>query len=122
MEGEHSPVPEEIAAGKMEVSRAEATATGSSFGGDSSDRSKGGSGGHDEESGAVDPCEAEHSYDFEPSTITIGCMRQLEALGYLSKVPCASRGKKSFWTQATMRLSCLRSSLLLGSGCRCSWR
>jgi hypothetical protein len=82
MEGEHSPVPKKILASEMEVPRLEATATGSSSGGDSGDRFEGGSGGHDEESGAVDPREAEHSYDFEPSTVTVGHIRQLEALGY----------------------------------------
>jgi hypothetical protein len=65
-------VPEEIPAGETEVSRLEATATGSSSGGDSCDRSKDGFGGHDEESGAVDPCEAERSYDFGLSTVIVG--------------------------------------------------
>jgi hypothetical protein len=82
MEGVCSLVPEKIPAGETEVSRLEATATGSSSGGDSCDRSKDGFGGHDEESGAVDPCEAERSYDFKPSTVTIGRIRQLDALGY----------------------------------------
>jgi hypothetical protein len=52
------------------------------LGGDSGDRSEGGSGGHDEESGVVDPREAEHSYDFGPSIITIGHIQQLETLGF----------------------------------------
>jgi hypothetical protein len=55
MVGERSLVPEEIPAGEMKVSRPEATATSSSSGGDFGDRSKGGSGGHDEESGDRGP-------------------------------------------------------------------
>jgi hypothetical protein len=83
MEGERSPVNEEILAGEMEVSRPEATVTGSSSGGDFGDRSEGGSCGHDEESGAMDPCEAERSCDFRPSTVTVDRIQQLEALGYI---------------------------------------
>jgi hypothetical protein len=82
MEGERSSVPEKIAAGKTKVFRLEATATGSSSRGDSGDGSGDGSDGHDEERGAVDPREAGHSYDFGPLIITIGRIRQLEALGY----------------------------------------
>jgi hypothetical protein len=36
------------------------------------DRSEGGSGGHNEESRAIDPHEAKRSYDFGPSTVTVG--------------------------------------------------
>jgi hypothetical protein len=82
MEGERSPVPEEVVAGEAEVSRPKAIATGSSSGGDSSDRSGDGTGGHDEESRAVDPREFEQSYDFGLSTVTVGRIRQLEARGY----------------------------------------
>jgi hypothetical protein len=82
MEGEHSPVPEEVVTGKAEVSRPEDIAIGSSSGGDSSDLSSDGTGSHDEESGDMDLCESEWSYDFGPSTITVGRIRQLESLGY----------------------------------------
>jgi hypothetical protein len=64
------------------VSRLEATATGSSFEGESGDRSKGGFDSHHDESRAMDPCEAECSYDFRPSTVTVDHIQQLEALGY----------------------------------------
>jgi hypothetical protein len=33
----------------------------------------------------VDPHESSWSYDFSPSTVTIGHIRQLEALGYFAK-------------------------------------
>jgi hypothetical protein len=72
MEGEHSPVPEEVVTGKVEVSHLEASATSSSSGADSGDRSRDGTSGHNEESGAADPCEAKQSYDFGPSTVTVG--------------------------------------------------
>jgi hypothetical protein len=81
MEGERSPVPEEVVAGEAEVSRPGAIATSSSSGGDSGDQFEDGTGGQDEESGAMDPHESERSYDFGPLTITIGRIRQLEALG-----------------------------------------
>jgi hypothetical protein len=82
MEGERSPVPEEIVASEVEVSRPEATATGSLSGGDSGDQSGDGTDGHDEESGTVDPRRSKQNYDFGPSTIIVGRIRQLEALGY----------------------------------------
>jgi hypothetical protein len=82
LEGDRSPVPDEIPAGKTEVPRPKATATGSPSKGDSGDRSKGGSSGCDEESTAMDPRESKHSYDFRPSTVTVSRIRQLEALGY----------------------------------------
>jgi hypothetical protein len=50
MKGEHSLVPEEVVAGKGEVSWPEATANSSSSGGDSGDRSGDDTSGHDEES------------------------------------------------------------------------
>jgi hypothetical protein len=33
----------------------------------------------------VDPRESEQSYDFGASTVTVGCIRQLEALGYFAE-------------------------------------
>jgi hypothetical protein len=71
MEGYCSPVPDEIPASETEVPWPEATAIGSSSGGDSGDWSEGGSGGHDEESGVVDPHKAERSYNFGLSTVTV---------------------------------------------------
>jgi hypothetical protein len=82
MERECSPVPEEVVVGEAEVSRPEATAIGSTSRGDSSDRSKDGTSNQDEESGVMDPRESERGYDFGPSTVTVGRIRQLEALGY----------------------------------------
>jgi hypothetical protein len=105
MEGEHSQVPKEVVTGKAEVSRPEATATSSTSEGDSSDRSRDGTGGHDEESIVVDPHEAKQSYDFGPLTVTIGCIRQLEAPGYFIDGSAREQMKKSFRTQAMMRLS-----------------
>jgi hypothetical protein len=82
MEGNRSPVPEEVVTGEAEVSWPDATASGSSSGGDSGDRFRDGTDGHDEESGTVDLREVERSYDFGSATVTVGCIRQLEALGY----------------------------------------
>jgi hypothetical protein len=50
-----------------------------------SDQSGDDTGDQDEESGAVDPRESAPSYNFGPSTITVGCIRQLEALRYFAK-------------------------------------
>jgi hypothetical protein len=72
MVGEHSPVLEEAIGGKVEVPRLEVTVTGSSSGEDTSDRFRDDTGDHDEESGVVDPRESMRSYDFGPSTVTIG--------------------------------------------------
>jgi hypothetical protein len=57
------------------VPRSEVTATTSSSGGDTSDRSRDDTGGQDEESWAVDRRESTGSYDFGPSTVTIGRRR-----------------------------------------------
>jgi hypothetical protein len=72
IEGERSPVPEEVVTGDAKVSQPEAIGTGSSFGGDSGDRSGDGTGGHDEESEVVDPREDEWSCDFWPTIVTVG--------------------------------------------------
>jgi hypothetical protein len=82
MAGEHSPVLEEAVGGEAEVPRLEVVATNSSFRGDTSDRSRGDTGDQDEESGAINPRESARSYDFGPSTVIIGHIQQLEALGY----------------------------------------
>jgi hypothetical protein len=72
MVGEHSPVPEEVVGGEAEVPRPEVIATDSSSEEDTSDRSRDDTGDQDEESGVVDPRESSQSYDFRPSTITVG--------------------------------------------------
>jgi hypothetical protein len=72
MVGERSLVPKEIPAGEMKVSRPEATATSSSSGGDFGDRLKVAPAVTMKKAGTVDPREAERSYDFGPSTVTVG--------------------------------------------------
>jgi hypothetical protein len=72
MAGEHSLVLEEAIGGEVEVPRPEVTVTDSSFGKDTSDRSKDDTGDQDEESGVVDPCESSRSYDFGLSTVIVG--------------------------------------------------
>jgi hypothetical protein len=85
MAGEHSRVLEEAVGGEAEVPRLEVIATDSSSEGDTRDWSRDDTGDQDEESGAVDPREFAWSYDFGPSTITVGRIRQLEALGYFAE-------------------------------------
>jgi hypothetical protein len=85
MVGEHSLVPEEVVGGEAEVPRPEVTVTDSSFGEDTSDRSRDDTSDQDKESGVVDPRESSRSYDFGPLTVTVGRIRQLEALGYFAK-------------------------------------
>jgi hypothetical protein len=75
MVGEHSPVLEEAVGGKAEVPQPEVAATDSSSGGDTSDRSGVDTSDQDEESGVVDPHQSEKSYDFGPSTMTVGRIR-----------------------------------------------
>jgi hypothetical protein len=72
MVSEHSPVPEEVVGGEVEVPRPEVTVINSSSREDTSGRSRDDIGDQDEESGAVEPRESSRSYDFGPSTITIG--------------------------------------------------
>jgi hypothetical protein len=72
MAGEHSLVLEEAVGGEAEVPRPEVAVSDSSFRGDTSDRSGDDIGDQDEESGAVDPRESARSYDFGPSTMTVG--------------------------------------------------
>jgi hypothetical protein len=85
MAGEHSLVLEEAIGGEVEVPRPEVTVIDSSFGKNTSDRSKDDTGDQDEESGVVDPCESSQSYDFGLSTVTVGHIRQLEALGHFAE-------------------------------------
>jgi hypothetical protein len=94
MEGEHSPVPKEVVAREAEVSWPKATATGSSSGGDFGDRSGDVTGGQDEENGAIHSHESEQSYDFGPSTITVGRIRYLEALGYFIEGSARESGEE----------------------------
>jgi hypothetical protein len=58
MAGEHSPVPEEVVGGEVEVPLSEVTVTDSSSGEDTSDRSRDDTSDQDKESGSVDPCES----------------------------------------------------------------
>jgi hypothetical protein len=83
MVGEHSLVPEEVVGGEAEVPQSEVTVTDLSSREDTSDWSRDDTGDQDEESGTVNPHESSRSYDFGPSTITVGHIWQLEALGYL---------------------------------------
>jgi hypothetical protein len=84
MDGESSPMLEGVVAGEVEAS-----ASISSSEGGSGDWFGDGTGGQDEESGAVKAHESKRSYDFEPSTVTISRIRQLEALGYFAE--CSAR-------------------------------
>jgi hypothetical protein len=68
--------------------------TDSSSGGDTSDRSRDDTGDQYEESGVVDPRESTRSYDFGPSIITVGCIRQLEALGYFAEGSAREPGEE----------------------------
>jgi hypothetical protein len=70
MEGEHS-LALEVVTSEPEVPQAEATATGSSSEGDSSDQSRDGTSGQDEVSGAVDLHKSDRSYGSGPSTVTV---------------------------------------------------
>jgi hypothetical protein len=72
MAGKHSPVHEEAVGGEVEVPRSKVAMTDSSSGGDTSDRSGDDTGDQDEKSGVVDPHESAWSYDFRPSTVTVG--------------------------------------------------
>jgi hypothetical protein len=72
MASDHSPVLEEVVGGEAEVARPEVTVTDSSSGGGTSNRSGDDTGDQDEESGVVDPRESAQSYDFGPSTVTVG--------------------------------------------------
>jgi hypothetical protein len=105
MAGEQSPVPEEVVGAEAEVPRSEVTRTDSSSGEDTSDHSRDDTGDQDEESGAVDPCESSQSYDFGPSTVTIGRIRQLEALGYFAEGSMREPGRGSD-SRTSSRQSC----------------
>jgi hypothetical protein len=94
MAGEHSPVPEEVVGGEAEVPRPEVTMTDSSSGEDTSDRSRDDTSDQDEGSGAVDPRESSRSYNFGPSTVTVGRIRQLEALGYFAEGSAREPGEE----------------------------
>jgi hypothetical protein len=75
MASDHSPALEEAIAGGAELPRPVAAVTNLSSRGDTSDRSRDNIGDHGKESGAEDPCKSARSYDFGPSTITIGPIR-----------------------------------------------
>jgi hypothetical protein len=81
MEEEHSLIID-IVGDESEVPQAEVSVTSSL----SEDSSLGGSGddaeAEVEDIIVVDPRESARSYDFRPSTVTVGCIRQLESLGY----------------------------------------
>jgi hypothetical protein len=94
MVGEHSLVLEEVVGGEAEVPRMEVTATDSSSREDTSDRSRDDTSNQDEESGAMDPRESSRSYDFWPSSVIVGCIRQLEALGYFAKGSAREPGEE----------------------------
>jgi hypothetical protein len=76
------------------VPRPEVTATDTSSREVTSDRSGDDTGDQDEESGAVDPRESSRSYDFEPSTVTVGHTQQLEALGYFIEGSACEPGEE----------------------------
>jgi hypothetical protein len=90
MEEERSPILDIVGDGP-EASRPEASAIGSSSGDTLSGGSKNGT---DAESGAMDPPESARSYDFGASTITAGCIRQLEALGYFAEDSAREPGEE----------------------------
>jgi hypothetical protein len=94
MVGERSPVPKEIVGGEAEVPQSEVIVMDSSFGEDTSDWSRYDTGDQDEERGAVDPRESSWSYDFGPSTITVGRIWQLEALGYFAEGSAREPGEE----------------------------
>jgi hypothetical protein len=120
MEEERSPVIEGVVGGEAEaeaeVSRPEETPTSSLFGDALSNKSGDGTYAQGEESETVDPRESSRSYDFGASMITIGRIRQLEALGILLRVSHMSRGKRLFWSRPMKSLS-LRSFSRQGFGC-----
>jgi hypothetical protein len=69
MEGERSPVLEEVVGREAEVCRLEAAMTGSYSRDDSNDGLRDVTDAKGEESGAIDPCESARSYDFGASTL-----------------------------------------------------
>jgi hypothetical protein len=73
--------------------RLEVDVTDSSSEEDTSDRSRDDTGDQDEESGNMDPRESLGSYDFGPSTVTVGRIRQLEALGYFAECSACESGE-----------------------------
>jgi hypothetical protein len=93
MEEERSPILDIVGDGP-EASRPEASAIGSSSRDTLSGGSKNGTDVEGEESGAMDPPESARSYDFGASTITVGCIRQLEALGYFAEDSAREPGEE----------------------------
>jgi hypothetical protein len=94
MAGEHSPVLEEVVGGEAEVPWPEVTVTDSSTREDTGNRSKDDTGDLDEESGVMDPRESMWSYDFGPSTTTVGRIQQLKAPGYFAEGSAHEPGDK----------------------------
>jgi hypothetical protein len=94
MEGERSPVIEEVVGGEKEVSRQEETLTGSSSRDASSDKFGYCTEAQGKESETVDPHESSRSYDFGASTVTIGRISQLETLGYFAKGSTCEPGEE----------------------------
>jgi hypothetical protein len=84
MEEEHSPVLD-IVGDEPKASLLEASVRGSSSGDTSSGESKNGANVEGKESRVVDPRESAWSYDFGASTVTVGRIQQLEALGYFAE-------------------------------------
>jgi hypothetical protein len=94
MEGECSLILD-IVGDELEVPWLEMSAIGSS-----SEGSSGGGFGHNanakaEDIGAMDPHESTQSYDFGASTITIGCILQLESLGYFAEGSMRKTGEET---------------------------
>jgi hypothetical protein len=91
MEEEHSPVLD-IVGDEPKASLLEASVRGSSSGDTSSGESKNGANVEGKESRVVDPRESAWSYDFGASTVTVGRIQQLEALGYFAEGSARERG------------------------------
>jgi acetylornithine deacetylase/succinyl-diaminopimelate desuccinylase-like protein len=84
----------DIVGDEPEAPRLEVSAIGSS-----SEDSSGGGSGDDavakvEDIGAVYPGKSARSYDFRASTVTMGCIRQLESLGYFTEGSARESGEQ----------------------------
>jgi hypothetical protein len=111
---------EEVVVGEVEVPRSKAAATGSSSRDASSDRSGEGTNAQDVESRTVDPRESTQSYDFGASTITVGRIWQLDALGYFSEGSAREPEEEVLSEPANDEAIVFRSFLQRGSGCCCN--
>jgi hypothetical protein len=93
VEVERSPILD-VVGDDTEVSRLEATTIGSLSGDTLSGRTRDGIDAQGKESEAVDPRDSMWSYDFGASTVTVGRIRQLEALGYFAEGSACEPGEE----------------------------